>query len=227
MPEHFVRKQTLANAERFTTEDLRNIEDQITEANLKLKNLENELFQMIRQTVGKETIRIQSLARRLSILDVIVNFSEISAKHRYCFPELHEGGGIHIKEGRHPVIEQLLLPDGFIANDTMMDLEDNRLLLITGPNMAGKSTFLRQTGLIVLLAHIGCFVPASEAKIGLVDRIFTRVGASDNLAGGQSTFMVEMAETARILDASTSQSLILLDEIGRGTSTYDLSLIHI
>ncbi|MEC9006466.1 MAG: DNA mismatch repair protein MutS [Nitrospirota bacterium] len=221
VPEHFVRKQTLANAERFTTEGLRNIEDQITEANLKLKNLENELFQMIRQTVGKETIRIQSLARRLSILDVIVNFSEISAKHRYCFPELHEGGGIHIKEGRHPVIEQLLLPDGFIANDTMMDLEDNRLLLITGPNMAGKSTFLRQTGLIVLLAHIGCFVPASEAKIGLVDRIFTRVGASDNLAGGQSTFMVEMAETARILDASTSQSLILLDEIGRGTSTYD------
>lgn len=221
VPEHFVRKQTLANAERFTTEELRNIEDQITGANLKLKNLENELFQMIRQTVGKETIRLQGLARRLNILDVIVNFSEISAKHRYCFPELHEGGGIHIKEGRHPVIEQLLLPDSFIANDTLLDLEDNRLLLITGPNMAGKSTFLRQTGLIVLLAHIGCFVPASEAKIGLVDRIFTRVGASDNLAGGQSTFMVEMAETARILDASTSKSLILLDEIGRGTSTYD------
>ena len=221
VPEYFVRKQTLANAERFTTEDLRNIEDQITGASLKLKNLENELFQLIRQTVGKETIRIQALARRLSILDVIANFSEISAKHRYCLPELHEGGRIHIKDGRHPVIEQLLLPDGFIANDTMMDLEDNRLLLITGPNMAGKSTFLRQTGLIVLLAHIGCFVPASEAKIGVVDRIFTRVGASDNLAGGQSTFMVEMAETARILDASTSQSLILLDEIGRGTSTYD------
>ncbi len=221
VPDHFTRKQTLANAERFTSDALRNLETQITGASLKLRNLENELFQNIRRKIGKETIRIQGMAKRLGILDVIVNFSEISSRQRYTRPELHEGGIIHITEGRHPVIEQLLIPDGFISNDATLDLEDNRLLLITGPNMAGKSTFLRQTGLIVLLAHIGCFVPASTAKIGLVDRIFTRVGASDNLAGGQSTFMVEMSETARILGASTSRSLILLDEIGRGTSTYD------
>ncbi len=221
VPAHFTRKQTLANAERFTSDALRNLEEHMTGASLQLRNLEQELFQTIRQKIGQETIRIQRIARRLGILDVIVNFAEISSKQRYSRPELHEGGVIHIQDGRHPVLEQLLLPDGFIANDALLDLEENRLLLITGPNMAGKSTFLRQTGLIVLLAHIGCFVPASEAKIGLVDRIFTRVGASDNLAGGQSTFMVEMAETARILGASTNRSLILLDEIGRGTSTYD------
>jgi len=221
VPEHFVRKQTLANAERFTTEALRNLEDQITGASLKLRNLEQDLFNMLRHKIGQETVRIQGLAKRLGTLDVILTFAEISSTHRYIRPELDEGGIIHIQEGRHPVIEQLLVPDGFISNDTLLDLEENRLLLISGPNMAGKSTFLRQTGLIVLLAHIGCAVPARQAKIGLVDRIFTRVGASDNLAGGQSTFMVEMAETARILAASTSRSLILLDEIGRGTSTYD------
>jgi len=221
VPAHFTRKQTLANAERFTSDALRNLEEHMTGASLQLRNLEQELFQTIRQKIGQETIRIQRIARRLGILDVIVNFAEISSTQRYSRPELHEGGVIHIQDGRHPVLEQLLLPDGFIANDALLDLEENRLLLITGPNMAGKSTFLRQTGLIVLLAHIGCFVPASEAKIGLVDRIFTRVGASDNLAGGQSTFMVEMSETARILGASTNRSLILLDEIGRGTSTYD------
>jgi len=221
VPAHFTRKQTLANAERFTSEELRKLEEQMTGATLQLKLLEEELFQTIRQKIGQETVRIQGMARRLGILDVIVNFAEISSKQRYSRPELHEGGLIHIRDGRHPVIEQLLLPDGYISNDALLDLEENRLLLITGPNMAGKSTFLRQTGLIVLLAHIGCFVPASEAKIGLVDRIFTRVGASDNLAGGQSTFMVEMSETARILGASTNRSLILLDEIGRGTSTYD------
>ncbi len=221
VPAHFTRKQTLANAERFTSDALRNLEEHMTGASLQLRNLEQELFQTIRQKIGQETVRIQRIARRVGILDVIVNFAEISSKQRYSRPELHEGGVIHIQDGRHPVLEQLLLPDGFIANDALLDLEENRLLLITGPNMAGKSTFLRQTGLIVLLAHIGCFVPASEAKIGLVDRIFTRVGASDNLAGGQSTFMVEMTETARILSASTNRSLILLDEIGRGTSTYD------
>ncbi|MCH7615157.1 MAG: DNA mismatch repair protein MutS [Nitrospinae bacterium] len=221
VPAHFTRKQTLANAERFTSDALRNLEEHMTGASLQLRNVEQELFQTIRQKIGQETVRIQRIARRLGILDVIVNFAEISSKQRYSRPELHEGGVIHIQDGRHPVLEQLLLPDGFIANDALLDLEENRLLLITGPNMAGKSTFLRQTGLIVLLAHIGCFVPASEAKIGLVDRIFTRVGASDNLAGGQSTFMVEMTETARILSASTNRSLILLDEIGRGTSTYD------
>jgi DNA mismatch repair protein MutS len=221
VPGHFIRKQTMANAERFTTDELRSLEEKITGASLTLRNLEQDLFQTIRHKVGQETVRIQGLARRLGLLDVIITFSEISAKYRYSRPELHEGGEIHIKDGRHPVIEQLLVSEGFIANDAMLDLDDNRLLLITGPNMAGKSTFLRQTGLIVLLAHIGCFVPALEAKIGLVDRIFTRVGASDNLAGGQSTFMVEMSETARILGASTVRSLILLDEIGRGTSTYD------
>ena len=221
VPEHFVRKQTMANAERFTSETLRTLEDQISGASLKLRTLEQELFQMILQQIGLETVRIQGMAKKLGILDVITTFAEISSQHRYSRPDLHEGGVIHIQGGRHPVIEQLPLPDGFISNDALLDLEDNRLLLITGPNMAGKSTFLRQTGLIVLLAHIGCFVPATKAKIGLVDRIFTRVGASDNLAGGQSTFMVEMAETARILEASTSRSLILLDEIGRGTSTYD------
>jgi len=221
VPAHFTRKQTLANAERFTSEELGKLEEQMTGATHQLKVLEEELFQTIRQKIGQGTVRIQGMARRLSVLDVIVNFAEISSQQRYSRPELHEGGVIHIRDGRHPVIEQLLLPDGFISNDALLDLDENRLLLITGPNMAGKSTFLRQTGLIVLLAHIGCFVPASEAKIGLVDRIFTRVGASDNLAGGQSTFMVEMSETARILSASTNRSLILLDEIGRGTSTYD------
>ncbi|MDT7042303.1 DNA mismatch repair protein MutS [Candidatus Nitronereus thalassa] len=221
VPGHFIRKQTMANAERFTSDKLRSLEEKITGASLTLRDLENELFQAVRQKVGQETLRVQGMAKRFGILDLILTFSEISAKYRYSRPELHEGGGIHIKEGRHPVIEKLLASEGFIANDTCLDLDENRLLLITGPNMAGKSTFLRQTGLIVLLAHIGCFVPASEAKIGLVDRIFTRVGASDNLAGGQSTFMVEMSETARILGASTSKSLILLDEIGRGTSTYD------
>lgn len=221
VPEHFIRKQTMANAERFTSDELRHLENQITGASVKLCLLEQELFQLLRQQIGRETIRIQNMARRLGIIDVITNFAEVSSKYSYSRPEIHEGGVIQITGGRHPVIEQLLLPDGFISNDALLDLEENRLLLITGPNMAGKSTFLRQTGLIVLLAHIGCFVPASEATIGLVDRIFTRVGASDNLAGGQSTFMVEMAETARILGASTSRSLILLDEIGRGTSTYD------
>ena len=221
VPEDFIRKQTLANAERFTTEELQRLEDQVTGANLKLRSLEQDLFSRIRQQVAKETVRTQTMARRLATLDVITAFAEAAALNRYVCPEIDERGTISILDGRHPVVERMNLPGGFIPNDTYLDLDTNRLLLITGPNMAGKSTYLRQTGLIVFMAHLGSFVPASKAQIGLVDRIFTRVGASDNLAAGQSTFMVEMTETARLLEAATPRSLILLDEIGRGTSTYD------
>jgi len=221
VPPDFIRKQTLANAERFTNLELKALEDQVTGGDQKLRQVEQEIFYQIQTTIACETARIQRMAQRLAFLDVLSTFAEVGAKNRYVCPSLHEGGVIHIVEGRHPVIEQILPTGGFIPNDAYMDLDDQRLLLFTGPNMAGKSTYLRQIGLIILMAQIGSFVPATQAKIGLVDRIFTRVGASDNLASGHSTFMVEMMETARILQSSTPKSLILLDEIGRGTSTYD------
>lgn len=221
VPPDFTRKQTLANAERFTNTELKILEDQVTGGDQSLHQLEQEIFHQIRTTIVSETARMQQMAQRVAILDVLSTFAEVGTKNRYVCPDLHDGGVIHIVEGRHPVIEQLQSPGGFISNDAFIDLEDQRLLLITGPNMAGKSTYLRQIGLITLMAQIGSFVPASRAKVGLVDRIFTRVGASDNLASGHSTFMVEMMETARILQAATAKSLILLDEIGRGTSTYD------
>ncbi len=221
VPQYFRRKQTLVNAERYTTEDLERIEAQLSGANEKLRRAEHERFQSMLHTLSRHVFRIQKMARHVALLDVLANFAEVASRNRYVKPDMHDGGIIFIKNGRHPVVEQLDLPEGFIPNDSYLDFDAHRLLLLTGPNMAGKSTFLRQTGLLVLMAHIGCFVPASQAKIGIIDRMFTRVGASDNLALGLSTFMVEMLETAKILRGATSRSLILLDEIGRGTSTYD------
>ncbi|HTK86806.1 MAG TPA: DNA mismatch repair protein MutS, partial [Nitrospiraceae bacterium] len=221
VPEHYVRKQTLANAERFTTTELKELEDRITGADIKLIVLERELFEQIRAQLAKESPRLQAMGSTLAVLDVLAGLAEAAALHRYVRPELHEEGTIRIVEGRHPVVEQLGPSEGFIPNDTYLNLDHDRLIVLTGPNMAGKSTYLRQIALIVLLAQIGSFVPARTAEIGVVDRIFTRVGASDNLAAGQSTFMVEMTETAQILNCATRRSLIILDEIGRGTSTYD------
>jgi DNA mismatch repair protein MutS len=221
VPDRYFRKQTLANAERFTTAELKELEERVTGADLKLIAMEHDLFEQIRAQLAKESPRLQAMGSILAVLDVLAGFAESAALHRYVRPVLHEEGTIRILEGRHPVVEQLNLSGGFIPNDTFLNLENDRLVVLTGPNMAGKSTYLRQTALIVLLAQIGSFVPAHRAEIGMVDRIFTRVGASDNLAGGQSTFMVEMTETAQILNCATSRSLIILDEIGRGTSTYD------
>ncbi len=221
VPPDYQRKQTLVNAERFTTEELQVLEGRLSSATQKMKHLEFELFVNLRSRIASVATRIQDMAQQLAILDVFTSLAETAALNRYVQPTVYEGGVIQITDGRHPVIEQLQIVDGFIANDTLLDLDTNRLLLITGPNMAGKSTYLRQVALIVLMAQIGSFVPASSARIGLVDRIFTRVGAADDLSAGQSTFMVEMSETAKILQSATSRSLLLLDEVGRGTSTYD------
>ena len=221
VPSEYVRKQTLVNAERFTTDELRQLEDRITGVDQKAKTLETSVFNDIRLQTAEANSRIQSMAQHIAQLDVLAGLAEAAAFNRYVQPQVDEGGTILISAGRHPVIEQMSPQGGFIANDTLLDLDTNRLLLITGPNMAGKSTYLRQTALIVLMAQIGSFVPAQAARIGMVDRIFTRVGAADDLASGHSTFMVEMTETARILKSATTRSLILLDEVGRGTSTYD------
>lgn len=221
VPADFIRKQTLANAERFTTTQLKELEERVIGAETKLMALEHELFDALRLRLAHETGRLQTIGAHLALLDVLAGLAETAALNRYVRPLVDESGVIMITEGRHPVVEQLDCPEGFVPNDTRLDLHDHRLVILTGPNMAGKSTYLRQVALITLLAQIGSFVPANEAHIGLVDRIFTRVGASDNLAAGQSTFMVEMTETAQILNCATRASLILLDEIGRGTSTYD------
>ncbi len=221
VPTEYVRKQTLANAERFTTAELKQLEDLVTGAEQKLNKLEQELFEQVRSEIAQESARIHAMGIALASVDVLAALAEVAARNHYVKPEIVEGGTIHIVDGRHPVVEQLE-PDGrFIPNDTLLDLDAYRLLIITGPNMAGKSTYLRQVALIALIAQMGSFVPARRASLGLVDRIFTRVGASDNLVSGQSTFMVEMTETAKILNCATARSLILLDEIGRGTSTYD------
>lgn len=221
VPDRYVRKQTLANAERFTTAELKELEERVTGADLKVVAMEQDLFEQICAQLAKESPRLQAMGSILAVLDVLASFAEAAAVHRYVRPMLHKEGTIRIMEGRHPVVEQLSSSERFIPNDTHLNFENNRLVVLTGPNMAGKSTYLRQIALIVLLAQIGSFVPAKSAEIGVVDRIFTRVGASDNLAGGQSTFMVEMTETAQILNCATARSLIILDEIGRGTSTYD------
>ena len=221
VPPDYIRKQTLANAERFMTAELKELEERVTGADVKLTALEQTLFEELRTRLAEETARLQEISRRLAILDVLAAFAETAALNRYVRPTVDESGELHIIQGRHPVLERLDLPGGFVPNDTHLDLGASRLHILTGPNMAGKSTYLRQVALVTLMAQMGSFVPANEAKIGVVDRIFTRVGASDNLAGGQSTFMVEMTETAHILNCATSRSLILLDEIGRGTSTYD------
>lgn len=221
VPEHFIRKQTLANAERYTTDELKNLEDIILGAEDKLYSLEYELFCSIRDTIGAEVLRIQQTARALAAVDVYVSLSTVATRNNYSKPKINEKGVIQIKGGRHPVVEKMMRDDMFVANDTYLDNSKNRIAVITGPNMAGKSTYMRQTALIVLMAQIGSFVPAAEANIGICDRIFTRVGASDDLASGQSTFMVEMTEVANILRNATRNSLLILDEIGRGTSTFD------
>jgi DNA mismatch repair protein MutS len=221
IPPDYIRKQTLVNAERFMTPELKELEECVTGAEIKLLALEQELFEQLRMRLAHEVPRLHAMAKAVALLDVLASLAETAALHRYVKPLVDESSTILIREGRHPVIEQLSSDLTFVPNDTSLNCEDNRLVILTGPNMAGKSTYLRQVALIVLLAQIGSFVPATEARIGLVDRIFTRVGASDNLAAGQSTFMVEMVESAHILNSATSRSLILLDEIGRGTSTYD------
>ena len=221
VPEDYIRKQTLANAERYTTPKLKEMEDTILNAEDKLFALEYELFCSIRDKIGEEIERIQKTAKAIAILDTLTSFALVSEQNRYVRPKLNEKGTINIKEGRHPVVEKMIVNDMFINNDTYLDNNKHCVSIITGPNMAGKSTYMRQTALIVLMAQIGCFVPASTANIGIVDRIFTRVGASDDLASGQSTFMVEMNEVANILRNATSNSLLILDEIGRGTSTFD------
>ena len=221
VPEDYVRKQTLANAERYTTPRLKELEDTILNAEDKLQTLEYDLFCKVRDSIAMEIERIQRTAKAIARLDVYASLSVVSERNHYVRPKLNEKGIIDIKEGRHPVVEQMISNDLFISNDTFLDNGSHCISVITGPNMAGKSTYMRQSALIVLLAQIGCFVPALSANIGIVDRIFTRVGASDDLASGQSTFMVEMNEVANILRNATSDSLLILDEIGRGTSTFD------
>ncbi len=222
VPDYFIRKQTLTNAERYITPELKEFEEKVLSAEEKMASLEYELFQQVRQQIAARGAAIQKNAQLIAELDCIANFAYIAHHYQYARPEITEGTELHITEGRHPVVERLLPPDQpFIPNDTHLDHQNVQIMIITGPNMAGKSTYLRQVGLIVLLAQIGSYVPARAATIGVVDRIFTRVGASDNLAFGESTFMVEMLETANILNNATPRSLILLDEIGRGTSTFD------
>ena len=221
VPENYIRKQTLANAERYITEELKNLENMILGAEDKLYALEYELFSNVRDKVGQEVIRIQRTAKAIAGLDVFASLALVAERNHYVRPKVNEGGIIDIKGGRHPVVEQMIDNDMFIANDTYLDNTKKRVSIITGPNMAGKSTYMRQTALIVLMAQIGSFVPADKAVIGIVDRIFTRVGASDDLVSGQSTFMVEMTEVANILRNATAKSLLILDEIGRGTSTFD------
>ena len=221
VPENYIRKQTLANAERYITEELKNLENMILGAEDKLYALEYELFSNVRDKVGQEVIRIQRTAKAIAGLDVFASLALVAERNHYVRPKVNEGGIIDIKGGRHPVVEQMIDNDMFIANDTYLDNTKKRISIITGPNMAGKSTYMRQTALIVLMAQIGSFVPADKAVVGIVDRIFTRVGASDDLASGQSTFMVEMTEVANILRNATAKSLLILDDIGRGTSTFD------
>lgn len=222
VPEEYIRKQTLVNAERYITDRLKEWEEKILGAEDKLKAIEYHIFQKIRDEVGKFTVQIQQNSQKIAELDCLLSFATASWENNYTCPEITETTSLEIIEGRHPVVEKhLAAGEDFIANDTKLDGKKEQVWIITGPNMAGKSTFLRQTGLIVLMAQIGSFVPAQKAKIGIVDRIFTRVGASDNLALGESTFLVEMNETANILNNATPKSLILLDEIGRGTSTFD------
>lgn len=221
VPADYVRKQTLTNGERYINQTLKEYEDLILNAHEKSIALEYQIFQTIRDQILKAIDELQATAGSLAELDALVSLAEVAVRYNYVRPELCESGKLVIIDGRHPVVERTTPPGTFVPNDTNLDPDDNRTLIITGPNMAGKSTYMRQVALIVLLAHIGSFVPAKTAQIGLVDRIFTRVGASDDLATGQSTFMVEMNEVAYILNHATDQSLIILDEIGRGTSTFD------
>ena len=221
VPDRYIRKQTLTNGERYVTEELKNLENQILGAEEKVVNLEYNEFVKIRDEIAANIKRLQKTASVVSTLDVLTSFAQVAEDMNYCMPEIDDEGTIDIKEGRHPVIEKMLSSGEFVPNDTYLDKNENRLAIITGPNMAGKSTYMRQVALISLMAQVGSFVPATQAKLGVVDKIFTRVGASDDLSMGQSTFMVEMMEVATILKEATANSLVILDEIGRGTSTYD------
>ncbi|MCR5468270.1 MAG: DNA mismatch repair protein MutS [Lachnospiraceae bacterium] len=221
VPDYFTRKQTLTNAERFITPELKELEDMILGAEDKLVVMEYDIFSSIREQIAKEVIRIQNTAKAVAMLDTMCSLAYVAEKNHYCRPRLNEEGYINIKSSRHPVVENMIENDMFIPNDILLDNKKNRIAIITGPNMAGKSTYMRQAAIIVLMAQLGSFIPAEDADIGIVDRIFTRVGASDDLASGQSTFMVEMTEVANILRNATSDSLLILDEIGRGTSTFD------
>ena len=221
VPDRFIRKQTLTTGERFITEELKNLENQILGSSEKIVNLEYNAFVEIREEISRNIKRLQKTANIVSTLDVLTAFASVAEDMNYCMPKVNSNGSINIKNGRHPVIEKMLGTGEFVENDTYLDEGENRLAIITGPNMAGKSTYMRQVALITLMAQVGSFVPAEEAEIGAVDKIFTRVGASDDLSMGQSTFMVEMMEVATILKEATKNSLVILDEIGRGTSTYD------
>ena len=221
VPDYYMRKQTLANAERYITPRLKELENMILGAEDKLYALEYELYCEVREAIAREVVRIQRTAKAIAQIDVFASMAYVAERNNFVRPNINEKGVIDIKNGRHPVVEKMIPNEMFIANDTYLDDKKNRISIITGPNMAGKSTYMRQTALIVLMAQVGSFVPANSANIGIVDRIFTRVGASDDLASGQSTFMVEMTEVANILRNATSKSLLILDEIGRGTSTFD------
>ena len=221
VPDRYIRKQTLTNAERFMTPELKEVEQKIIGAQEQSVRLELRLFNEIRDRIASELDEIQQTAEALKTLDVYQSLARVASENRYVRPEMTTDGNLYISEGRHPVVEKNMKDAEFIPNDTLLDCDENRMMIITGPNMAGKSTYMRQVALICLMAQIGCFVPAKEARISVCDRIFTRVGASDDLASGQSTFMVEMSETAHILKNATRNSLIILDEIGRGTSTFD------
>jgi DNA mismatch repair protein MutS len=222
VPENYIRKQTLTNAERFITPELKEYEEKILNSEEKTAELEAKLFNELRLLIAAEAEAIQKNSQNIAVLDCVVSFAEVASENGYVRPEVDETTRIEIRGGRHPVIEKLLPPgEEYTPNDTIVDNEGNQILIITGPNMSGKSSYLRQAGLIVLLAQVGSFVPARSAKIGVVDRIYTRVGASDNIASGESTFLVEMHEAANIVNTATARSLILLDEVGRGTSTFD------
>jgi DNA mismatch repair protein MutS len=221
VPEHYIRKQTLAGAERYITEELKNVENEILSAHEKVLNLENQIYAGLLEELTRHADRFLEASRIVSEVDALISLAVAAQNHDYCRPGFVQEGPIEIHEGRHPVIEKMLLKGDFIPNDTLLDHGDHQLNIITGPNMAGKSTYLRQVALITLMAQMGSFVPAKKAVTPVLDRIFTRVGASDDLSQGQSTFMVEMSELANILKYANSKSLVLLDEIGRGTSTYD------
>jgi DNA mismatch repair protein MutS len=220
VPDRYQRKQTLTGAERFVTPDLKTLEQSVVESDLAIAETEMELYQELRESLTEDVRRMQSAARHVAELDVLAGLAEAAARGRYVRPVIDLEYGLDIRAGRHPVVEQMISRESFIPNDVLLD-ENDFVMVLTGPNMAGKSTVLRQVGLIVLMAQIGSFVPADAARIGICDRVFTRVGASDSLSSGQSTFMVEMTETATILNGASERSLVLLDEIGRGTSTYD------
>jgi DNA mismatch repair protein MutS len=222
VPADYIRKQTMTNAERFITPELKEYEEKILHAEEKILTLETTLFNELRMLVASHAATIQQNAQQIAVLDCLVSLAQVAVANQYVLPEVNDSTQLSIEDGRHPVIE-ILLPVGekYVSNSVSIDTNENQILIITGPNMSGKSSYLRQVGLIVLLAQIGSFVPAKKAVIGLVDNIFTRVGASDNIASGESTFLVEMHEAANIVNRATSRSLILLDEVGRGTSTFD------